>query len=168
MCFSANASFVAAGITGAMGVASVTRSSRARELPLAAAPIIFGLQQCIEGLLWLNLMDSPEGRNSGGLTSLFLFFEEGFWPICVPKAVFLIEPNRERRRLLVGCLMLGLAVGAYLLWEISNGSHFATIRDNHIVYFTEQPQSNAVAIAYLASTALPLVPCSRRTVTIFG
>ena len=41
MCFSAVASFVAAGVTGGIGVVSLARVKEPRELPLAAAPIIF-------------------------------------------------------------------------------------------------------------------------------
>jgi hypothetical protein len=55
MCFSAPASFITAGITGAIGVVALTRINEPRELPLAGTPLLFALQQGIEGLLWLKL-----------------------------------------------------------------------------------------------------------------
>jgi hypothetical protein len=168
MCFSATASFTSAGILGVIGVACLARASSAREWPVAAAPLIFALQQSIEGLLWLNLLETPEGWRSQGLTSLFLFFAEVFWPIYVPIAVLLIEPSRERRRLIYVCLTAGLSVGAHLLWGVLTLPHAAKIIDDHIVYFTEQKASNIVAAAYLASTALPLMLSSRRTVAMLG
>jgi hypothetical protein len=61
MCFSAAASFVTAGVTGAIGAVALTRVNEPRELPLAATPILFALQQSIEGLLWLNLPIAPGG-----------------------------------------------------------------------------------------------------------
>jgi hypothetical protein len=61
-----------------------------------------------------------------------------------------------------------VAVSSYLLWGLATLSHGAAILDNHIVYFTEQRQPDAVAMAYLASTALPLVLSSWRVVTILG
>lgn len=84
MCFSAPASFVTAGITGVIGIAALVRVRAPRELPLAAAPLLFALQQIIEGLLWLNLPLAPEGSLSAVLTFLFLFFAEAFWPLYAP------------------------------------------------------------------------------------
>ena len=55
MCFSAPASFVAAAVTGAVGVAAMMRVHRREELPLAAMPLFFAVQQAIEGFLWLSL-----------------------------------------------------------------------------------------------------------------
>ena len=55
MCFSASASFVTAAITGAIGIVTLTRVNEPRELPFAATPLLFALQQAVEGLLWLNL-----------------------------------------------------------------------------------------------------------------
>ncbi len=168
MCFSATASFLAAGVTGAIGVVAIARTRRASEAPLAAAPLIFAAQQGIEGLLWLNLMQSPDGGGSQGLATLFLFFAEAFWPIYAPVAVLLIEPRPGRRRLLHACLAAGAAVGGYLFWGLLTLPHGAALREGHIVYFTETRQSNLVAILYLASTALPLALSSRRTVQILG
>ena len=93
MCFSATASFVTAGTTAIIGVVALTRANGPRELPLAATPILFALQQGIEGLLWLDLPVAPDGPLSTGLTLLYLFFAEVFWPIFVPIAVLLVEPE---------------------------------------------------------------------------
>ena len=116
MCFSAPASFVTAGITGTIGIVALTRVSEPRELPLAATPLLFALQQSIEGLLWLNLPLAPNGSLSTVLTFLYLFFAEAFWPLYVPTVVWLIEPSQHRRLLMVVCLGMGAGVGAYLLW----------------------------------------------------
>ena len=45
MCFSASASFVTAGITGAIGIVALTRVKGPREVPLAATPLLFAFQQ---------------------------------------------------------------------------------------------------------------------------
>ena len=49
MCFSAAASFIASGTTGALGVATLWHTRAAREVPLASTPLLFGVQQFIEG-----------------------------------------------------------------------------------------------------------------------
>lgn len=167
MCFSATASFVTACVTGTIGLAAVARVKSPRELPLAAAPLLFAVQQCVEGLLWVELPAQPDGSAAAGLTALFLFFAEVFWPIYAPIAVLLIEPLAKRRRLMFLCLAAGLGVGAYLLWWISTHAEIAAIVDGHIAY-TREKHSDLVGLGYLAATALPLLLSSRRTVVALG
>ncbi len=168
MCFSAPASFVTAGITGAIGVVALSRVSEPRELSLAATPLLFALQQGVEGLLWLKLPFESDGSFSATLTFIYLFFAEAFWPLFAPIAVWLIEPNRHRRLFMVVCMGIGTGVGTYLLWWILGHPHLATILDGHIVYLTEYRHSDAVELAYLAATGLPLLLSSQRTLVVVG
>jgi hypothetical protein len=168
MCFSAPASFAAAGLTGLIGAIALTRVNEPRELPLAATPLFFALHQGVEGLLWLNLSLAPDGHLSAALTFIYLFFAEAFWPAYAPFAVWLIEPSARRRFLMVICFGAGAAVGTYLLWWILAHPLFATIRDHHILYWTGAGQPDAVRLAYLAATGVPLLLSSHRTVNVFG
>lgn len=168
MCFSASASFVTAGITGVIGIAALARVSEPRELPLAATPLLFALQQGVEGLLWLDLPLAPGGSLATALTFLFLFFAEAFWPVYAPVAVWLIEPDRRRRLPMAVCIGLGTAVAFYLLWWILGHPRPATILDGHIVYGTDDRQPYSVGLAYLAATCLPPLLSSRRTVVVLG
>lgn len=168
MCFSATASFVTAGLTGAIGIVCLTKASNARQLPLAATPILFALQQTIEGLLWLNLLWEPGGLDSAALTSSYLFFAEVFWPIYSPLAVFLIEPSIGRRHFMLFCLAVGVSLGTYLLWPILTQTHNAAIQDGHIVYAAEHRRLDVVALSYLTATSLPLVLSSHRTMVVLG
>ena len=168
MCFSAAASFVTAGVTGAIGISSLSRTNGPRELLLAATPIVFAIQQIVEGLLWLNLPLAPDGLISTGLTFLFLIFAEVFWPVYAPITVFLIEPSESRRRLMLVCLAVGVGVSAYMLWWIVTRPHGAVILDGHIVYVTEDRHSDVFALAYLSATTLPLMLSSQRTVIALG
>jgi hypothetical protein len=168
MCFSAQASFVAAGITGAIGIVTLTRVNEPQELPFAATPLLFALQQAVEGLLWLNLSSAPDGSLTAVLTFFYLFFAEAFWPLYAPFAVWSIEPSAHRRNLMVVCLGVGAGVGAYLLWWLLGHPHVATIQNGHIVYVTEYRHSDAVGMAYLAATGLPLMLSSQRTVVVLG
>jgi hypothetical protein len=168
MCFSAQASFVTAGITGAIGVIALTRVNEPRELPLAATPLLLALQQGIEGMLWLNLPLAPDGSMSMALTLLYLFFAEAFWPLYAPIAVWLIEPSEPRRHLMLVCLGVGAGVGAYLLWWILGHPHPATILDYHIVYGSGYRQPGIVGFGYLVATGLPLMLSSQRTVVVLG
>jgi hypothetical protein len=168
MCFSATASFVTAGVTGLAGAAATGRARERRALPLAATPLFFALQQAVEGLLWLTLPIAPGGSGSTGLALAFLFLAEVFWPVYVPVAVLLIEPDRTRRRVMLACLAAGAAVAATLLWRMLAAPPGAAIVNGHIVYATEPRYSYLVGLAYLAATGLPLLLSSHRTVAIVG
>ena len=168
MCFSATASFVTAGIVTAVGAAALCRVKDARDLPLAATPVLFGVQQSIEGWLWLNLPVAPDSSTSAGLTLLYLLFAEVFWPVYAPIAVWLVEPSERRRQLVVVCLAVGVAVGAYLLWPLLTRPHGAAILHGHIVYVTGSRQPDSVGLAYLAATGLPLILSSQRTLVALG
>jgi hypothetical protein len=144
----------------------------AREAPLAATPLFFALQQIVEGLLWINLPLAPDGSPAGstaaGLIIVYLVIAEVFWPIFMPVAVVLIEPNERRRRFMLLCLTIGAVVAGYLLWWIVAGPNGAVLHDGHIVYLTNYTPSAVLGLSYLASTTLPLMLSSHRTVVMLG
>jgi hypothetical protein len=118
MCFSATASFVAAGVTGMVGAAAVSRISQQSEMPLAAIPLFFAAQQAVEGALWLTLPLAPDGPVSTSLTYLFLLFAKVFWPFFVPFSVLLVESELIRRRILIALCAAGAAVAIFFLGSI--------------------------------------------------
>lgn len=168
MCFSATASFTAAVITGGIGIFTLGRVTTRAEAPLAAVPLIFALQQTIEGSLWLVLDAGPPSALSDGLTYAFLALAEVWWPIFVPIAVLMAEPDRLRRRLLAPVALIGAMVGLYLLWSILAREHHAVIVDEHMVYAGEQPFLFLVGAAYFIATVLPPLLSSHRVVALLG
>ncbi len=168
MCFSAPASFVTAGLTGAVGIAALGRARHRRELPLAAVPLFFAVQQGIEGLLWLYLPAAPQGPAASGLSLAFLIFAEVFWPVYVPLAVLLVEPVGRRARLILPFLIVGAALGAYLLEWLLTRPHGAYVAERHVAYVTGHGDSLAVALSYLAATTLPPLLSSQRTIVVLG
>ena len=69
MCFSATASFSAASITGVIGVATLRQVKHPRELLLAAMPLLFAVQQAIEG----RSLARFTGRQRPALQHIFCF-----------------------------------------------------------------------------------------------
>ena len=60
MCFSASASFSAAALLlgiGALTLRSALATRQPRALLFAAIPILFAIQQLIEGVIWLTFTD---------------------------------------------------------------------------------------------------------------
>lgn len=168
MCFSATASFVTAAVTGAIGVVTLSRVAAPRRLPLAAMPIIFAVQQLLEGSLWLTLVTQTGSPFASSSTFLFLILAQVWWPVFVPIAALLIEKDRNRRSLMLPSLVVGAAVATYLLRGILTRDHRAEILDGHIVYMTEEPQPLLIGLAYLAAAALPLILSPQRAVVTLG
>ncbi|MEY4354791.1 MAG: hypothetical protein RLZZ609_3032 [Cyanobacteriota bacterium] len=95
MCFSATASFVAGALllpTGAATLAIAWKKGQRQKLPLAAAPLLFGLQQTLEGMVWLGIQTQPPlattGQPVGPVVAAlaYLFFAYVFWPVWMPLA----------------------------------------------------------------------------------
>lgn len=168
MCFSATASFVTAGFTGVAGVLAMTRVTHKRELALAAMPMVFAVQQSIEGLLWLNLPHGADDPAVRILTLVYLLMAEPFWPVFVPLAALLVETDGRRRRVMLLCAAIGACVSAYLLWSILTRVHGALIQEGHIMYLTDHRSTEAIGLAYLAATGMPFMISSRRAVAAMG
>lgn len=120
MCFSSTSSFAAAALLiplSGVAVARCWRGPSADLLPLALTPALFGLQQGLEGLVWLGL-------DAGGLEPMthraalaYLFFAHGFWMAWIPWCALKIGGgSRDGRptRLLQLDLVLGLVLGLWL------------------------------------------------------
>lgn len=174
MCFSAAASFTAGiGLCGA-GAVAVWMVPTRRELPLAAMPLIFGLQQIVEGALWLALADGDTAAQYC-LTTGFLAFAEVFWPLFVPLAVWLIEPPGRRRTTIVACMAAGVLVTLALLHGLVTQPRAAELFEGHIYYhFPHYGGMGSInlfvptMLLYLSATCLSLMLASDRTVRAIG
>lgn len=54
MCFSVAASFTAGTFLIGFGVMTLSLARRRKEVPFAAIPLLFGLQQLSEGVVWIS------------------------------------------------------------------------------------------------------------------
>ena len=167
MCFSATASFTAAAVIGSVGVVTL-RSAAAkpdhRILALAAFPILFALQQVVEGLLWLNLTAPEPGALRGVLVHAFQGYAEVFWPTFAPLEALLIERERWRRILISICLAIGVALSIYLLVAMIGHPYQASVGDGHIVYRNDFQYPKGIEAPYVVATTLSLLMCSAKEV----
>lgn len=168
MCFSATASFTAAAVTGSLGLFAIARTRRLHDLPLAATPVLFAVQQVIEGLIWRRLPMDSHAAIGGPLVLAYLMFAQVFWPVYSPLAVWILEPDPGRRRMMTPWIPVGIAVSGYLLWGLLRGPVTASAGDLHVIYATAQVHMNLVGAAYLAVVCVPLFMSSYRSVLIFG
>ncbi len=168
MCFSASLSFGAAALLLTLGTVAARRTQRLAELPYALIPAWFGVQQLLEGTLWLTFAQPQQACLNTVLTQGFSAFSQVIWPIYIPLAVWLLEPAGWRRKA-IGLIALGGAtVSLYLLWYLLQVPAVAEVQGRHIAYiFPHFHQPLATALYLLGACVSPML--SRfKTVRLFG
>jgi hypothetical protein len=167
MCFSATASFTAGIGLLVIGAVTVSRVRRRAELPFALIPGLFGVQQLIEGGLWLTFPDNAPVANTV-LTYFYSFFSHVLWPIYVPIAVLLLEPVEWRRKLLMAIAVAGAAVGLYLLYFLVTEPIVSEVVGRHISYQSPHFYIAAVMALYVSATCVSSFVSSCKTIRWFG
>lgn len=169
MCFSATASFAAAGVTAVIGVAAIGQLRVPRDFPLVVVPLVFAAQQAVEGSLWL-LLDRgiAEGPAVSALSLAFLLIAEVFWPAFIPLAVLLDEPRPRRRRVLRVLTACGMALALYLLAQLLRTTPGVAVHGGNLRYDFTGGGAPWVYLPYVAVTCGPLLLSSHRTVRLAG
>lgn len=167
MCFSATASFTAGALLLGAGILSVRSARGPHELPLAAIPLLFAIQQLTEGVIWLTFRYEAPLLNAV-MTHAYSFFSHVLWPVYVPVAVLLIEPPGWRRSMLWGFSAAGTAVAAYLMYMLVAFPVLSRATGQHIEYVSPHFFAAAVMSVYLLSTAISPMVSTHRLVKIFG
>lgn len=167
MCFSATASFTAGAGLLIVGVVTVRRARTAAELPFALVPALFGVQQLIEGALWLTFPDKDPLLNVV-LTYAYSVFSHVFWPIYVPVAVMLIEGTNWRRKATMGIAVASAAAGMYLLYALITQPIVAQVIGHHITYVSPHFYGTGVMALYLLGTCISPLFSSHAMVRAFG
>ncbi|MDE2298640.1 MAG: hypothetical protein KGK18_10785, partial [Burkholderiales bacterium] len=86
MCFSATASIAAGGFLLGVGTMTLKTARSARQVPFAAIPLLFAIQQLSEGVIWWTFSHDAPLLN-GVMTHVYSFFSHVLWPVYIPLAV---------------------------------------------------------------------------------
>ena len=167
MCFSATASFIAGSSLSAIGVATLAKAERRSELPFAAIPLLFGIQQLVEGVIWLTFgRDAPVLRHV--MTNVYSAFSHVLWPIYVPFAIAFLDATPWRRKTLRAFQVAGIIVGLYLAYSLVARPIVAEVIGKHIVYVSPHFYLLPVMVLYLAATCVSCFFSSHTFVRLFG
>lgn len=166
MCFSSGASFTAGVVLSTIGVATIKMTRRKEEIPFAMIPLLFGIQQLIEGVLWLSFQFNAQLLNVV-MTYLFTLFSHVIWPIWMPLSIGLIETVPWRKRVIWVFQITGGGVGLYLLYFIIKFPITSEIK-SHVVYIFPHFHKPLLLVLYIAATCVSAFFSSRRIVNIFG
>ena len=167
MCFSATASLAAGGFLLGLGTMTVKAARSASELPFAAIPLLFAIQQLSEAVVWWTFSHDAPGLNVA-MTQFYSFFSHVLWPVYVPLAVLLLEPPGWRRTILKAATASGLVVGLYLLYSMVEYPITSRVTGDHIEYVSPHFFAAVTMTGYLLATTLSALLSSQRTVNLFG
>jgi hypothetical protein len=169
VCFSPDADAVVGGIVVVIGADALRHVREPKQILLASLPLIFGLHQIDEALVWWGL----QGRISESLERfgvwVYVLFALAALPVIVPLAVWAVERSPARRRLIAAFAVLGIAVGVSLAVSIFRGSVNAAIDGRHIAYdVSALHQGRELTALYVVAACGALLACSYRDLAALG
>jgi hypothetical protein len=170
MCFSAAASFTGGVIVSAVGVVTVRKARKPTQRLFSGIPLLFGLQQFAEGVLWVTLRSSGHDWLQNGATYTFLIMALVIWPVTIPLSMWFMEEVKKRKKILAGFIVTGGIVSLFYTFSLIFYDVTPQISGSHIQYVDEFPQIpvNIAFLLYLASTIVPLFVSSVRRMWLFG
>ncbi len=167
MCFSATASFIAGTALSATGVVTLRKTETKREIPFASIPLLFGIQQTIEGFVWLSFSFANPVWNSI-FSHAFVFFAYVWWPVFIPLAAGLLETDASRKKLLEIFQIAGIVIGSYFLYFLFFHPLYSHVLNKSIVYFLSIPYGPSAVSLYVLTVCGSLLFSSRKIINILG
>jgi len=147
------------------GVLTIAKAKKKKELPLASVPLLLGIQQAIEGVVWISFGKPILNMIA---TYAYVFFSHILWPIFIPLSVLLIEKDPRRKRILGLFLAIGLGVGLYIAYFIGLNSVTSCIIDRSIGYNSMTLYPLVTTAVYVTIVCGSLLVSSYRMMNIFG
>lgn len=170
MCFSATASFSSGIALTLIGVVTVQSSGVRKHILFGCIPLLLAVQQFSEGMVWLALSGPGFEYWQMPATFLFLVFAQVLWPLWVPLSIFLLEKDKDRKKILCALLIIGSMVSVYLAYRLFVKDIFAEIVGHHIYYHIGAVNFHLhlSAVLYFLVTVLPALISSIKKMWLFG
>ena len=168
MCFSPQADFTAGAVVAAVGVQTLRQVRVPREVIIGSLPLLLGIHQFVEGFVWLGLRRDVSSTAGSTARDAYIVFAHAVLPAIVPLGFVLMEPSRRRARSVSPLALLGAALGAYLLWQVTEYPVGAREQAHCIDYTTHTPNDYLIGALYVLVTCGPALLSSRRYMRWFG
>jgi len=169
MCFSPEGDLAGGLVVTAIGI-DACRHLRGRNnlLLLAATPLVLGLHQIDESLVWWSLQGHVPHLAGRIAMWIYLVIALVVVPVLVPTAIWRLEPTARRRWSLVPFVALGVVVGAVLLEAMLRGPVTVTLGSYHLAYSIGLRHGLWIIGLYVVATCGSLLVSGYRDVVIFG
>jgi len=169
VCFSPQADVVGGLVICAIGVDSVRHVHQRREfLPLAWIPVLLGIHQFIEALVWLWLQGHVPREIGHPALWAYLLIAFVVLPVFVPLAVVALEPTKRRKWMMGPFVSIGVAVAVVLFAAMVRGPVAVRLAPYHLAYSIRLSDGFLVVALYVVAVCGPLLISGYRHVAIFG
>lgn len=157
MCFSSETSFTVSALLLITGIASIKKASTPKKFLFASIPLVFSIQQSVEGFIWLSLTSAGYAQWHLPGTYIFLWIALVVWPLWVPLSILFMEPDKKRRKTLSIITGLGVALSAYMMYALFLYPINSIVIGHHIHYDLLFPKDLRwfSSILYFLPTVLP-------------
>ena len=155
-------------VIGGIGIATLVKVEKPRELALGVIPLALGVHQIVEGFVWLGLHDKISQDATNLAIHVYLAFAWVVLPTLVPVALLLITADPRRRRPMAACVAIGAAVSAYLAIALITNDISARIAGHTVQYGGAGRYATLATGLYVVATCTPPILSSQRAIVWFG
>lgn len=169
MCFSPQGDLAGGIVVSAIGV-DACRHLRGRrsQLLLAATPLLLGVHQIDEALVWWSAEGDLSHTVGRVAMWIYLVIAMVVVPILVPLSIWHMAPTRRRRWALAPFVALGIGVAGVLLATMLRGPVTVTPGDYHLAYSIGLKDGIVVVGLYIVATCGSLLFSGYRHILVFG
>lgn len=169
MCFSPEADIVGGLIVSGIGVDALRHvDSRRDHVALAALPILLGVHQLTESLVWWSLMGDVSRTIGHVALWAYLIIAFVVLPIVVPAVIMWSEPSGIRRKIMAPFVVTGAVVASILLAAMIRGPVSVHLRPYHLGYSIKLTDGALIVGLYVVAVCGTLLCSQHRAVRAFG
>jgi hypothetical protein len=169
VCFSPQGDLVGGLVVTAIGVDACRHlHRRSTHLLLATLPLVLGVHQLIESLVWWSLEgDVPHSVGRVAMWT-YLVIALVVVPVVVPLAILRLEPTARRRWRIAPFVALGTIVAAVLLVQMIEGPVTVRLGSYHLAYSIGLHDGVPIVGLYVIATCGALLLSGYRHVVLVG
>lgn len=167
MCFSVEADLVTGVALLPVGALALREVRHVREVPFAALPLLFGVHQLTEALVWAGVEGHVSPRVQATAVLAYLLFALPGLPLLFPLAVLLLEPRGARLRV-ASFVALGAVVSAYLAVVVLDGDVGVRALPHALVYTTGLDHDALWTALYIVAVIGPSLLSGYPSLVAFG
>jgi hypothetical protein len=160
--------FTLSGAIGLVGLLTFTKVSTPREVIFASLPLLFALHQFTEGFVWLGAGGHISQRALELAAGIFIYYAQGVLPFLVPLAIWLIEKDGYRKKLVGMLTFLGLGLAVYTMYGLATVPSSVKVINNTLFYNNPWTANIYDAAIYVLTTCGALMLSSSISVALFG
>lgn len=166
MCFSASMDLTAGMLVTGLGVDALSHVTKREQKPLAALPLLFGVHQLVETIVWWHVDGQASASASSAAVFVYLLIALGVVPLLVPYAFLRLQLTRPA----IGwaCLIAGAAAVCLDMWGMGKGPMTAHEAGHHLAYDLTVPHSEIGLPLYVIATCVPMILGRSNLLRLFG